>query len=58
MIFNRVIAIAKDMLQVLAHHDNLERQEIKAGLGIYPKDKDTHLHVQRIRHGKEDNDAR
>ena len=51
MIFNRFVAIAKDMLQVLAHHDTLERQEIKAGLGIYPKDKVNHIHKPRVRHG-------
>jgi hypothetical protein len=56
MIFNRVIAMAKDLLQVLAHHDTLERQEIKAGLGIYPKDQDNHIHKPRIRHG--DDNAR
>jgi hypothetical protein len=52
MIFNRVIAIAKDMLQVWIHHDALERQEIRTGLGIYPKDKTNHIHKPRIRHGE------
>ncbi len=52
----RLIAITKDVLQVLAHHDKLERQEIKTGLGIYKKDDATHLHIPRIRHG--DDDAR
>ena len=56
MIIHRFIAIAKDMLQVLAHHDTLERQEIKAGLGIYPKDSTNIIHIPRIKYGKEDND--
>jgi len=56
MIFNRVIAIAKDLLQVLAHHDTLERQELKEGLGIYHKDQYNHIHPPRIKRGKEDND--
>jgi len=56
--FNRFVAIAKDLLQVLAHHDTLERQEIKAGLGIYPKDQDNHIHVPRIKHGEGDSDVR
>lgn len=56
MIFNRFIAITKDIFKVLLHHDTLERQEIKAGLGIYPKDKDNHIHKPRIKYG--DDNAR
>ena len=50
----RFYHILRDIVEVLKHHDNLERQEIKAGLGIYHKDDISHIHVAK---GFKDNDA-
>ena len=43
----RFYHILRDIVEVLKHHDNLERQEIKAGLGIYHKDDARYIRVQR-----------
>jgi hypothetical protein len=39
--------ILRDIVEVLKHHDSLERQEIKTGLGIYHKDDARYIRVQR-----------
>lgn len=50
----RIFEIAKDIILVLAKHDRLERQDIKTGLGIYPQDDVSHVHIPRIKQGEED----
>ena len=35
------------MLQLLTQCDKIERQEIESGLGLYPRDTKTHIHVHR-----------
>lgn len=48
---HRLIEISRDILQILAHYDNLERREIKTGLGIYYQDSASHVHIKRKENG-------
>lgn len=50
----RLFHIFRGIIEVLKHHDQIERQEIKTGLGIYYKDNVSHIHIAK---GFKDNNA-
>ncbi len=47
MVIQRIVAIVRDIFLVLKYHDNLERQHIKTGLGLYPQDKVKYIRIER-----------
>ncbi len=56
MVIHRIFEIAKDIVFVLIKHSELERQQIKTGLGIYPQDTVSHIHIPRTKR-EDDSDA-
>jgi hypothetical protein len=54
MVAVKIYHILRDIVEVLRHHDAIERAEIKTGLGIYHKDEVSHVHIAK---GFKDNNA-
>jgi len=46
-VWDRFTTTGVVMLQILTQRDKLERQEIESGLGVYPQDTKTHIHIHR-----------
>ncbi len=47
--FIRLFNLFKDMLGVIKHHDNQERQEMLTNFGVWYKEDVSHVHVGRKR---------